>query len=99
MITCNRIDFSYGKEPLFHQLDLSIAGGSIYGLLGMNGAGKTTLLKLLSGQLFPKGGFSDVLGFNPEKRHPSMLEEIFYLPEEFYLPKYSISEYLKIYSP
>jgi ABC-2 type transport system ATP-binding protein len=91
--------FSYGKDPLFKDLDLSATGGTIYGLLGMNGAGKTTLLKLLTGQLFPKSGSIDVLGFDPRVRHPKMLEDIFYLPEEFYLPKCRVEEYLGIYAP
>ena len=30
-------------------LDLNLAEGSVYGLVGVNGAGKTTLLKLLAG--------------------------------------------------
>jgi ABC-2 type transport system ATP-binding protein len=99
MITIDDLSFRYGKKPLFDNLQLSLRKGNIYGLLGMNGAGKTTLLKILSGQLFRKEGDAEVLGFDPGKRHPDMLREIFYLPEEFFLPRTTVEIYLKLYSP
>ncbi len=43
-------------------LDLSVAQGSVYGLLGRNGAGKTTTLRLLAGVLAPTAGVARVLG-------------------------------------
>lgn len=93
------IGFSYTENRLFNHLDLEIRRGNIYGLLGKNGAGKTTLLKILSGQLFIEEGETKVLGENPQKRSPSLLSEIFYLPEEFPLPKMNASEYLAMRSP
>ncbi len=93
------IGFSYTENRLFNHLDLEIRRGNIYGLLGKNGAGKTTLLKILSGQLFIEEGETKVLGENPQKRSPSLLSEIFYLPEEFPLPKMKASEYLAMRSP
>lgn len=74
MIEIKNLSFSYGREPLFSNLDLSAAPGNIYGLLGKNGAGKTTLLKLLSGMRFPKAGECRVMGHRPvglqPHRHP-----------------------------
>ncbi|MGM0432222.1 MAG: ATP-binding cassette domain-containing protein [Spirochaetota bacterium] len=100
MIHCNQVDFFYAKRPpLFRQLSLDIQGGTINGLLGLNGAGKTTLLKILSGQLFPKRGDVSVFGFRPAQRDPKLLRDIYYLPEEFYLPKCTVKEYVNIYSP
>ncbi len=94
VILMQDIGFSYGKRPLFTHLNLEIKRGNIYGLLGKNGSGKTTLLKLLCGQLFPDEGYTAVLDFDPIKRKPDMLSEIFYLPEEFPLPKMKATEYL-----
>ncbi|XUC89942.1 hypothetical protein IGJ42_000365 [Enterococcus sp. DIV1067f] len=37
----------YGKQQALHDVDLTIAKGDIYGLVGRNGAGKTTLLKAI----------------------------------------------------
>jgi branched-chain amino acid transport system ATP-binding protein len=39
----------YGGAPVLHQVDLTVATGSITAVLGANGAGKTTLLRALSG--------------------------------------------------
>ncbi len=99
MITLDNLTFRYGKKPLFDKLRLNLEEGNIYGLLGMNGAGKTTLLKVISGQLYRREGDADVLGFDPGRRHPDMLREIFYLPEEFALPRITVELYLKLYSP
>ena len=99
MIHMQNIHFQYGRKPLFSALELEIPKGNIYGLLGMNGAGKTTLLKLISGQLFPNSGTSSVLGFDPVARKAEMLQDIFHLPEEFWLPRMRASEYLTINAP
>jgi ABC-2 type transport system ATP-binding protein len=93
------VRFHYEKKPLFTHLDLEIPSGTIYGLLGVNGAGKTTLLKLISGQLFPQDGTISVLGCTPKERDPKMLQDLFHLPEEFYLPNITAQQYLKTYAP
>ena len=102
MVRFENLSFHYGKKGLFDNLNLNLKPGNIYGLLGLNGAGKTTLLKILSGQLYRKAGDANVLGFDPGKRDPDMLREIFYLPEEFYLPAAKAEDYLnlnKVYYP
>ncbi len=98
VILMQDIGFSYAKKPLFSHLNLRIKKGNIYGLLGKNGSGKTTLLKLICGQLFPNEGHTSVLGFDPVGRKPEMLGEIFYLPEEFPLPKMKATQYLAMRS-
>jgi ABC-2 type transport system ATP-binding protein len=96
MIQIQDAAFHYSKARLFEGLTLSIPGGNIYGLLGMNGAGKTTLLKILSGQIYLQKGQAEVMGYDPGKREAAMLEQIFYLPEEFYLPNIELKEYLSL---
>lgn len=39
----------YGDTVALDSVDLTVAAGSVYGLVGPNGAGKTTLLAILSG--------------------------------------------------
>ncbi len=97
MISIRKLEFSYGKKqpPLFHNLDCELQAGSIVGLLGKNGAGKTTLIKLMIGLLFPTGGRVEILDQDPAKRLPSMLENIYFLPEEFNIPSISINNYVK----
>ena len=45
-------------------LDLSIAKGELFGLLGVNGAGKTTTIKMLSCLSKPTSGKAEVMGFD-----------------------------------
>ncbi len=40
----------YGKQTVLQNLDITIAPGCIYGLIGRNGVGKTTLLGILTAQ-------------------------------------------------
>ena len=49
MIEMEDIRFGYRYHPVFDGLDLALAPGNIYGLLGLNGGGKSTLLGLLGG--------------------------------------------------
>lgn len=100
MITIKDVEFSYGKQTkLLSDLNLELAAGRIHGLLGKNGEGKSTLLKLISGLVFPKHGEIEVMGFDPSKRKPEMLQEIFFLPEELPTIRLSIENYEKIYAP
>ncbi|CAL1521659.1 ABC transporter ATP-binding protein [Chitinophaga sp. MM2321] len=100
MINIQSLNFSYRKnKPLFEELSLHLNAGHIYGLLGKNGAGKSTLLKQMAGLLFPDGGSCEVMGYKAMKRQPAFLREIFLVPEEFYLPKVTIRNYVRSYAP
>lgn len=97
MIIIKDLRFTYGRKqrPLFENLDCELQPGSIVGLLGKNGAGKTTLLKLMIGLLRPTRGKTTVMGHEPAKRQPSLLQDIYFLPEEFHHPGISIRNYVK----
>lgn len=97
MIDINNLYFKYGKNELFKDLQLTVDSGNIYGLLGRNGAGKSTLLKIISGMLFTDEGSCSVKNISSFKRLPQFLEDIYYLPEEFYLPPLRSSEYETMY--
>jgi len=100
MVNVQNVTFSYNRRTeLLSNLSLKLEAGRIHGLLGKNGEGKSTLLKLISGLDFPKAGSIDTLGFNPIKRNPAMLQEIFFLPEELPQLTLSIENYEKVYAP
>jgi len=100
MVNVQNVTFSYTKRAeLLSNLSLTLETGRIHGLLGKNGEGKSTLLKLISGLDFPKSGSIETLGFNPTKRNPDMLQEIFFLPEELPQLALSIANYEKVYAP
>jgi len=48
-------------------IDLSVAGGEIYGFLGPNGAGKSTTVKVLTTLLPPSAGTATVAGYDVGK--------------------------------
>ncbi|MFG3581139.1 ABC transporter ATP-binding protein [Micromonospora chersina] len=55
---------SYGKLEVLKGVDIAVASGSIFALLGSNGAGKTTVVRILSTLLKPDGGSASVNGFD-----------------------------------
>ena len=54
----------YGDTVALDSVDLTVAAGSVYGLVGPNGAGKTTLLGILSGLRRQTAGTIDVSSTN-----------------------------------
>lgn len=82
MIKVNNLAFSYGKDQVLKNINLTLEDGKIYGLLGENGVGKTTLLTLLCGLKKAQLGSVDADGANPYDREPSLLEQMFYLPDD-----------------
>ncbi len=99
MINISNLDFAYKKTKLFTNLSLELKAGNIYGLLGKNGAGKTSLLKIISGLLFPDNGIVNVNNFIPQYRDPDFLQDIFFLPEEYYLPGLNAEKFQKTFAP
>lgn len=95
MIEIAQLTFGYGKHKLFNNLSLSLKPGHIYGLLGINGAGKSTLLKNIAGLAFPWSGSCMVNGISAAKRLPSFLQELFFVPEEVYLPSITAMQFAK----
>lgn len=95
MITINNLGFSYGSNMVLNQISFNMESGKIYGLLGENGVGKTTLLTLVAGLKAPDMGKIEVDGDNPIDRKPSLLERIFYLPDQVEAVRFKAIEYAK----
>ena len=100
MLELDAVSFSYKKKkPLFQDLSININPGGIYGLLGKNGAGKTSLLRIMAGLLSPQAGAATAFGRPVRRRHPDTLTDIFFVPEEFFLPAITGEQYVKAYAP
>jgi len=55
-LVCQSLDVSIAGKDVCNKLDLELAPGQFWGLLGPNGIGKTTLLKCLAGLSAPGSG-------------------------------------------
>ena len=99
MIEAKEITFRYKRKTVFQDFSCSFGNGKVYGLLGKNGAGKSTLLYLMTGLLQPYKGLICYNGENVSKRHPSVLSDLFIVPEEFILPGISLKRYMSINQP
>ena len=72
----------YGGLRAIDGIDLKIKPGEIFAVLGPNGAGKTTLMRILTTQLKPSEGTSNVAGFDTVKKGDEIRKIIGYVPQE-----------------
>ena len=87
----------FGRLEAVAGVDLQLAPGRIYGLLGPNGSGKTTLIRMLAGLARATGGEARVLGTKmPDRR---LLADIGYMPQaEALYPELSVGENLGFFA-
>lgn len=62
------VEKAYGDLAVLRGVDLDVAPGTIFALLGSNGAGKTTLVKILATLLRADTGSAEVNGFDVRER-------------------------------
>ncbi|RYY59291.1 MAG: ABC transporter ATP-binding protein [Chitinophagaceae bacterium] len=99
MIKISNLSFAYRRKPVFSDIKLQFQPGQVYGLLGSNGAGKSSLLRIIAGLLKPTHGQVAVDQHQPFERKPSFLQDVFMVPEEFYLPDIRITDFVKRHAP
>jgi len=76
------LDKRYGRVTALDGIDLTIARGGIYGILGPSGAGKTTLVKCLGLVARPTRGSLRVLGSEASQQSRALRARIGYMPQE-----------------
>jgi ABC-2 type transport system ATP-binding protein len=69
-------------RPAVDGLNLDIAAGELYGLLGANGAGKTTTLRMITGLLAPDAGSVEIFGVDALKQPREAKRLVAWLPDE-----------------
>jgi ABC-2 type transport system ATP-binding protein len=81
------------------QLNLEIAEGEIFGLVGPDGAGKTTTLRLLCGLMHPTAGEVSLAGLNVARQHDAVKDRIGYMAQRFALyPDLTVDENMRFYA-
>jgi len=93
MLELKKINKSFGKDKILHDVSFSIALGSSLGLVGESGSGKTTLARIISGLDLDYSG--DVL-FNGillgKKKKTTDIQMVFQDPYTSLNPKMTVSE-------
>ena len=55
-MTIKDLNLSFGLQPIFNNISLTIPDGIHLGIVGDNGAGKTTFFKIILNELEPDSG-------------------------------------------
>jgi ABC-2 type transport system ATP-binding protein len=89
---------TFGAVVAVDALDLEVAEGEIFGLVGPDGAGKTTTMRMLTGILPPTSGHAEVAGH--DVHHPQKLSrDIGYMSQRFGLyPDLTVLENIGFYA-
>ncbi len=74
---------TFGRVVAVEGLDLEVARGEVFGLLGPNGSGKTTTIRMLCGLLQPTAGEAVVAGIDVLRRPEEVRRRIGYMSQRF----------------
>ena len=90
MIRIENLVKTFDGFNALNRLNLHVAKGSVYGLVGVNGSGKTTIIKHLAGVYRQDSGDVRIDG-RPVYDNTAVKERIGYIPDDLYFfPSYSI---------
>src|SRR5262245_63728594 len=73
----------FGTLTAVDHLDLTVARGEIFGLVGPDGAGKTTTLRMLCGLMDPSEGSARVAGHDVASEVQGVKDRIGYMAQRF----------------
>ncbi len=89
----------FGDILAVDQLDLEVARGEIYGLIGPDGAGKTTTIRLLAAVMRPTAGAARVVGVDVVRQPEALRQHVGYMAQRFNLyGDLSVRENLDFYA-
>ena len=81
MISSSELTKTYGDKVALDHLNLDIAPGEIFCLLGQNGAGKTTTINCFLGFVTPTSGKAYVNGIDVSEKPIESKQYLAYIPE------------------
>jgi ABC-2 type transport system ATP-binding protein len=83
IISAVKLTRRFGALTAVDGLNLEIAAGEIFALVGPDGAGKTTTMRLLCGLMDPTEGSASVAGHDVVKETELMRDQIGYMAQRF----------------
>jgi ABC-2 type transport system ATP-binding protein len=90
---------TFGDVVAIDGIDLDVAEGEIFGLVGPDGAGKSTTMRVLTGILTPTAGTAQVAGFDVVHDSERLKEHVGYMSQRFGLyPDLTVSENIDFYA-
>jgi ABC-2 type transport system ATP-binding protein len=90
---------AFGDLVAVQGLDLTIARGEVFGLLGPNGSGKTTTIRMLCGLVVPTSGTAEVAGFDITTEAEAVRRRIGYMSQRYGLyDELTVRENLRFYA-
>jgi len=90
------VTFSYGREPVLHNVAFEIRVGEVVAIVGRTGAGKTTLVDLLLRFYDPTGGRIEIDGIDLRRvRRTSLLDQMAVVSQEPFLFDGTIRENIR----
>jgi len=87
MVRLERFEKRYGKLQAVKPLDLSVAAGESFALLGPNGGGKTTIIRALVGLHRPSAGRVLIDGIDIVASPERAKQRLSYMPQRVTLPE------------
>ena len=89
---------AYGTLVAVDDLDLTVEGAEIFGVVGPNGAGKTTTVECITGLRVPDAGSIRVLGWDPRVDRDEVRRRVGVQLQESALPaKIRVGEVLELF--
>jgi ABC-2 type transport system ATP-binding protein len=85
VVTMAGVSRAFDDRVVVRDLDMTIASGTILGVIGPSGSGKTTTIRMLTGALHPTSGEISVFGEQPTAFRRGTRERIGYMPQLFTL--------------
>lgn len=99
IIEARNLTRRFGSLIAVDRLNLEVARGEIFGLVGPDGAGKTTTLRLLCGLLRPSEGQVWIAGYELLGQPDAVKEHIGYMPQRFGLyDDLTVDENMRFYA-
>jgi ABC-2 type transport system ATP-binding protein len=90
---------SFGSNRAVDGLNLDVAEGEIFGLVGPDGAGKTTTMRMLTGIMAPTAGRGTVAGFDIVRDAERLKDHVGYMSQRFGLyPDLTVEENIVFYA-
>lgn len=99
MIRVQQLCKSFQQRQIFTDINMNLAEGDCFALLGVNGCGKSILLRIIATLVKPTSGVVEIAGYDAFANLNRVRPLIGYVPQTFDgYPDLSVWEYLKFFA-